>query len=248
MHAQLHSMYQLCKVQADFDFGYVTMLKKEVPALLPLHTKLPQTVDHGQRGRKRTRPPPHKRKKRQGKTSVEVVIDLTEENTQDESETAEHSLSSVLDVPLLHVLPHLWQALMVISFTKQGIFFDSDEWPVEGSSRRFGYLPTLRFPRIIQRVMKLMDGMMTCGLRASIVRHDPVSRGHIWSPTELSLLSYAVQRHNEDHQLIKTQYLPSKNYRTLAKQGKKARLDFDKNWKRIEKFLMVTVRRSVQVY
>ena len=235
MHSQLHSMYQMFQAQFNFDFGFDTMLRHDVPFILPPHERSsPQEKGKRKRGRK---PGRRAKKRRRPKTNVEEVIDLTEDVlVEDESPSRRSPLATVLDVPLMHVLPHLWQALMVISVTKRGALYGEDETPPEGLSKRLGYLPKLAPPKDVQRAIRFVKELMTCGVDMPV--HD-IDRSQAWTKGETALLMYAVQLYRENFSFIKTHYLPCKDIRALEKVTNSSKPEFDKHWKIIELTLLV---------
>lgn len=241
MHAALHSMYQMFLTQTDYDYGYETMLKTDVPVVLNARKEAEETSKRAtsktSRHRKRRQSATARRKNKIAKTNVEAVIDLTGE---DSDATAEGpvGLSSVLDVPVLNIVPHLWQALMVIHTIKRSYIPNLHSRPLQDQSRIQGWLHSLELPEGVAAAMKSLDWMMTCGISID-VRSNPMTTRRAWSPGEEALLAYAMDVDGCTLKDLQIRYFGLKGVKTVARKMRTCKLKFQDQWKTVESLLKV---------
>lgn len=67
----------------------------------------------------------------------------------------------MLDVPLVHLLPHLWQAFSVMTYQRKGELLDGDEIRMSNKKRsrnkKCKYIPSLLYPKTIKLIMEPLE-------------------------------------------------------------------------------------------
>lgn len=231
MHAQLHSMYQLFQLQSDFDYGFDTMLQTQFPKMFSKK----ECLDRRFASKKKQK---STRRKRKRNVKVDEVIDLTKECDDDSIDEQLTKLSTVLDVPLLHCLPHLWQMLMTIHITKGTYFAKNRSRPLQNKSKRMGLVPSLEVSKDSASALGMIEWMMTCGICPEN-KHKPVCRKLSWTTSEEALVDYLVALHKGDTKLIQKRYFPNRTLATLVKKVRSGCVHFNMQWEQIEKMLTV---------
>lgn len=229
------------QAQSDFDYGFDTVLKQQVPALPPPRRRA--SKKNQRRGKKANGSPRKRRRKNQ--MSVEEVIDLTLDcHEQQEDSTRSTTLASVLDVPLLRVLPQLWQTLMVACTARHSCLSEQRADPPQDRLKKLGLVASLKVSKDVEMVLELVEWMMSCGITVPSMRTVPLNHKTSWSGTEEGLLGYALREHGEDYALMQMCYFPLKDAKALERKIHIRGYKLGKNWAAIEDLLLVSLSPS----
>eukprot|EP00210_Caulerpa_lentillifera_P001540 g1478.t1 len=242
MHGLLHQSYLLFQTQATGDFHFDRMLTVEVNRILSCKNEETRNQSPVMRTSKRSR-----KRRREQLMLPEEIIDLTDDANEAASPDKNHieftPLKTVLDVPLMHLLPHLWHALTVVTVKTNGaILTHYDQQRIEAmgqTSREKGLVASLSGPRRIQKILKCLKSFMTCGTR--LESEWAVRRSRSWSKMELFLLSYGLKLYGTNSAIIRQHLLPSKDPLSMEKGKEKIQsIEYDMEWKKVERILKET--------